>query len=103
MLLRNLSRDTLRDLEDGPPMMAALPGGPTMDATATEQRTGVERLLRKREVAEALGVTTRCLDLWRQSGRIRAVRLGPGAIRFRAADVERLIAESVEAASDAAN
>ena len=50
-----------------------------------------ERLLTKREVAEVLRVSGRCLERWVAQGRLRAQYLGPRLIRFRRADVEDLL------------
>jgi len=50
-----------------------------------------EKLLTKREVAEALQVSGRCLERWVAQGRMRAQYLGPRLVRFRRADVEDLL------------
>ena len=45
-------------------------------------------LLKSREVAALLGIAPRTLWLMRSQGRgPRAIRLGPGSLRFRAEDV----------------
>lgn len=54
----------------------------------------VDRLLNKREAAKLLGVTGRTLDNWRTAGRLRAVKLGPGTVRFDPADLRAFIERS---------
>ncbi len=53
-----------------------------------------DKLLRRREVAEMLGVREETLSLWSTSGRgPRCIRLTPKAIRYRQSDVERFLRE----------
>jgi excisionase family DNA binding protein len=50
----------------------------------------MERLLTKKEVGERLGVSTRTVDRLRSIGKLPAVKFG-GVVRFRPADVDRLV------------
>ncbi|MEE9211409.1 MAG: helix-turn-helix domain-containing protein [Phycisphaeraceae bacterium] len=60
----------------------------------------VEQLLSKREVAELLGVTERTIDNYRSSGRLRAIKLSAGVVRFDPYDlrafIEQVKAEGVD-------
>lgn len=54
--------------------------------------TGITRpLLKKKEVAELLGVSYRTLSRWIADGRVPTLRLPNGFTRFRPEDIERLI------------
>lgn len=50
----------------------------------------MDALLTKQQVASLLQVSVRTLDRLRSTGALRAVRVR-GAVRFRAADIERLV------------
>jgi excisionase family DNA binding protein len=52
----------------------------------------IGRLLTYKETADLLRVTVRTVRTWAKSGDLRAVRLGPGAVRFDPADVADFIA-----------
>jgi excisionase family DNA binding protein len=55
------------------------------------------RLVTKRELASILRCSERTVDRLRATGRLRAVQLVPGGrVRFRRADVNRLLAEDLE-------
>ena len=60
----------------------------------TEQTPIIERLLTKRETSELLGVTERTIDNYRREGRLRAVKLGKGAVRFDPVDLRNFIDRS---------
>jgi excisionase family DNA binding protein len=64
-----------------------------MSASYVEPR--LEQLLRKREVAELLGVSDRTVNRLAERGELEVVRIGRGA-RFRPADVRSLIERSRE-------
>jgi predicted site-specific integrase-resolvase len=51
-----------------------------------------EQLLTKDEVAERLRIGPRTVDAWRLQGRLQGVYLTPKVIRYRASEVERMIA-----------
>lgn len=51
----------------------------------------IEPLLTKREAAKLLSVTERTLDNYRSEGRLRAVKLGKGAVRFDPQDLRTFI------------
>ncbi len=55
----------------------------------------LERLLRRREVAELLGVSVRTVNRLAERGELEVVRIGRGA-RFHADDVRALIERSRE-------
>jgi excisionase family DNA binding protein len=65
------------------------------DMTGSYDERMTERLLRKREVAELLGVSTRTVSRLAERGEIDVVRIGRGA-RYRADDVRSLIERSRE-------
>jgi excisionase family DNA binding protein len=48
----------------------------------------VTRLLTAREVAGVLGVSTETVLRWTRAGKLPAIRLPGGAIRYRAEDVD---------------
>lgn len=54
----------------------------------------IERLLTKCEAAKLLGVSERTIDNWRAEGRLRAVKLGQGAVRFDPVDLRAFIDQS---------
>jgi hypothetical protein len=56
------------------------------------RRTPVEQMMTRRQVAETLQVTTRCVDKWlrRPDVPLRAVKLG-GVVRIPASDVRALV------------
>jgi excisionase family DNA binding protein len=49
------------------------------------------RLLTAREVAEMLAVSTETVLRWVRQGKLPAIRLPGGAIRFREADIDRCL------------
>lgn len=51
-----------------------------------------DHLLTVAEVAERLRVTPSTVSLWVRDGRIRAIRLPSGRLRFRATDIDQLVA-----------
>ncbi|WP_459557413.1 helix-turn-helix transcriptional regulator [Lacunimicrobium album] len=55
-----------------------------------------EQLLTKAETAKRLQVTERTIDAWRETGRLRAIKLGPGTIRFRAEAIEEFLTQNEE-------
>ena len=52
-----------------------------------------DRLLTAREVGEVLGVSTETVLRWVRQGKLPAIRLPGGAIRFREQEVEAWLAE----------
>lgn len=50
------------------------------------------RLLTGREVAQMCGVAAETIQKWARAGKLAAVRLSPRCIRFKLADVDRLLA-----------
>lgn len=62
----------------------------------TEQTSTVERLLTQAEAADLLRVSVRSLYALRKTGRLRAVIVGPGAVRFDPRDIDQFIAASRE-------
>lgn len=60
----------------------------------TEQKPIIEQLLTKRDAAELLCITERTLDNYRSEGRILAVKLGKGAVRFDPVDLRNFIDRS---------
>ena len=59
-----------------------------------ERDPNLQRLLSKREAAELLGVSERTVDNYRSAGRLRAVKIGPGAVRFDPCDLRAFIDEA---------
>ena len=53
-------------------------------------------LLTKQQVADKLGVTTRHVDNLRADGKLNAVIVSPGAVRFDPVDVQAFIQEHKE-------
>jgi excisionase family DNA binding protein len=53
-----------------------------------------DHLLTVAEVAERLRVTPSTVSLWARDGLIRAIRLPSGRLRFRAADIDQLVAST---------
>jgi excisionase family DNA binding protein len=51
------------------------------------------RLLTAREVGELLGLSTETVLRWSRRGKLPAVRLPSGAIRFREVDLDEWIAD----------
>jgi excisionase family DNA binding protein len=60
------------------------------DESATEN----SRLLTGGEVSMQLRICRHTLRRWEQAGKIKGIRLGRRVIRFRLADVKRLIEEA---------
>jgi excisionase family DNA binding protein len=58
------------------------------------ERSAVERLLRKKEVAAMLACSVRMVERLVASGKLTAVKIR-GAVRFRVGDVERIIVKGV--------
>lgn len=57
-----------------------------------------ERLLDKSKVAEYLGVTTRCVDMWVGSGRLpQPLRLPNGRPRWRQSEIRAVPAKPANA------
>jgi excisionase family DNA binding protein len=54
------------------------------------ESSGVEKLLRKKEVASRLACSDRMVERLVASGKLAAVKIR-GAVRFRSSDVERII------------
>ena len=50
-----------------------------------------EELITRQEAAALLRISIRTLERWEQSGRLSPTRLSPGVVRYRRADVDRLI------------
>lgn len=59
--------------------------------TLTDPASG-DRLLKAREAAEILGVSTRMIWTLRSEGKLEAVEIG-AARRFRLSDIRRIVAE----------
>jgi excisionase family DNA binding protein len=59
-----------------------------------EERSAVERLLRKKEVASMLACSVRMVERLVASGKLTAVKIR-GAVRFRLGDVEQIIVKGV--------
>jgi excisionase family DNA binding protein len=57
-----------------------------------------DRLLTTREVAERFGVVTETILRWVRSGRLPAIRLSTGAIRFCESEIESWLDEHATAA-----
>lgn len=56
-----------------------------------------QRLLKKREVAQLLGVSKRTVDYWMRNGRLTYLKISPRCVRFRWDEVvEKLGAFRVE-------
>ena len=54
------------------------------------------KFLRKRDVAERMGVSTGQVDKWRRSGQLKAVEVeGSNMVRFLESDVDEFIAANV--------
>lgn len=51
------------------------------------------RLLTAREVAETLALTTETVLSWQRTGKLPAIRLPSGQIRFRADELDEWLAE----------
>lgn len=62
----------------------------------------MRRLLTSPEVAELLGVTERQVRRFRESGRLRFVRVG-GRVRFEVSELDRFVAAGRSAADVEAN
>jgi excisionase family DNA binding protein len=56
-------------------------------------------LLRRREVADVLGVSVRSIDRLTHSGALPRVKIGDRAVRFRGEDVAALVERGREASS----
>ena len=60
--------------------------------------TAVDTIMRPAEVAERLGIGRSTLSRWRQRDDFpKALRLGPNRVGWRAADIDRWIADRPEA------
>lgn len=74
------------------------PGSPSPRRLRHEQADVVPvpggRLLRVRDVAERLAVSTRCIQTWVALGRLHPIRLTPRTLRIAEAEVEALIREA---------
>jgi excisionase family DNA binding protein len=57
-----------------------------------------EHLLTTREVADRFGVNPETILRWTRSGRLPAIRLSVGAIRFRESEIEAWLDEHATAA-----
>ncbi len=53
-----------------------------------------ERLLTRRDAARILQVSLKTLQNWDRAGRLQPVKLGYRSLRYRQADLERLLAEA---------
>jgi excisionase family DNA binding protein len=58
-----------------------------------------ERLLRARDVAERLDVSTETVLRWHRSGKLPGYRLATNVLRFREGDLARWLGEAREAPS----
>lgn len=56
-----------------------------------------ERLLTAREVADTFGVSPETVLRWTRDGKLPAIRLPGGAIRYRPAELEEWLAERATA------
>ncbi len=68
------------------------------DPAHAPNEKAIERIVRRREAAELLSVTPRCIDNWATSGLLHKVML-PGRTRaagFRLSDVEALMTGEVQ-------
>ena len=61
------------------------------------------RLLTAREVASVLAVSTETVLRWTRAGKLPAIRLPGGAIRFREAEVEAWLEEKATPGRGASN
>jgi len=64
--------------------------------------TGLERLLRRSEAAEALAVSQRTIRRWAATGRLDERHIGPRAVRITEESVLRLQRAGAREGSDAA-
>ena len=55
---------------------------------------GVPRLLKVKQVADQLGVTTRTVQTWIHLGRLTPIRLSPRALRISEDEVSAFIAQA---------
>ena len=55
---------------------------------------GVPRLLKVKEVAELLGVSTRTIQTWLELGKLTPIRLSPRALRISEDEVGSFIAQA---------
>jgi predicted DNA-binding transcriptional regulator AlpA len=65
-------------------------GAKTMPTVTTE-------LLTRADVAKLFQVCQASVIRWEAAGRLQAVRIGAGSVRYRRSDVEKLIQDSVTA------
>lgn len=59
-------------------------------ATSDFDDNSNDQLLRPKDAAKRLGVSTRTLADWADAGRLQARRLPSGARRYRASDIDAL-------------
>jgi len=57
--------------------------------------TVTEALMTRKQVAALFGVSTITIIRLQESGKLPAVRIGAGSIRYRRSDVEQFIAKSI--------
>lgn len=60
------------------------------------QTSAIPRLLKVREVAALLGVTTRTVQTWIGMDRLHAIRLSPRVLRIAESEVADLVARAAE-------
>jgi len=60
----------------------------------TQQNNTPDALLSRRQVAALLGVSTETIKRADRSGRLKALRFNSRLVRYRRADVERMINEA---------
>jgi len=53
--------------------------------------TQPEKLLSRRQAAEHLGVSTKCLQTWDNQGKLQPLRLGYHTLRYRQSDIDKLL------------
>ena len=65
---------------------------------------GADEMMRPGEAAAVFGVTTKTVNRWGRTGKLRVVRTPGGHMRFRAAEIHALAAkEAVRPVMDDAN
>jgi len=67
---------------------------PTLDTAPESEALPVPQLLTPAQVADALAVSIQTIRVWERSGRLAAVRLAHGVVRFDVAAVRAFVASA---------
>jgi excisionase family DNA binding protein len=68
--------------------------------SGSRSKTGMEKLLTIREVAERLSISTGTAYHWLSAGRLTCIRFSARCVRFRESDIEDLVNELTHTAEE---